>query len=47
MHSKNTSAVLNDLGIYVLSQIHKWLHLRAFKDIYKVYTTSPDGWKID
>jgi len=47
VHSKNTSAVLNDLGIYILSKIHKWPHLRAFKDIPKVYTTIPDGWKTD
>ena len=43
VHSKNTSTVLNDVGIYVLSKIHKWLHMRAFKDIPKVYTTIPDG----
>ena len=47
VHSKNTSAVLNDLGIYILSKIHKWPHMRAFKDIPKVYTTIPDGWKTD
>ena len=42
VHSRNTSAVLNELGFYVLSKIHKWPHLRAFKDIPKLYTTSPD-----
>ena len=41
--SKNTSAVLNDLGFYVLSKMHKWPHLGAFKKIPKVYITSPHG----
>jgi hypothetical protein len=42
VHSRNTSAVLNELGFYVLSKIHKWPHMRAFKNIPKFYTTSPD-----
>ena len=42
VHSKDTSAVLNDLGIYVLSKVHKWPHMSCFKNIPKFYTTDPE-----
>ena len=47
VNSKTTSAVLNDLGIYVLTKIHKWPHLRVFKNIPKFYTKEPDAWRTD
>jgi hypothetical protein len=47
VNSKTTSAVLNDLGIYVLTKIHKWQHLRVFKNIPKFYTKEPDAWRTD
>ena len=43
----DTSAILNDLGIYVLSKVHKWQHLRGFKNIPKFYTTDPEAWRIE
>ena len=47
VHSKDTSAVLNDLGIYVLTKIHKWPHLSRFKNIPKFYTTDPEAWRTN
>ena len=47
VHSKSTSAVLNDLGIYVLTKIHKWQHLSCFKNIPKFNTTEADAWRTD
>ena len=47
VHSKDTSAVLNDLGIYVLSKVHKWPHMSCFKNIPKFYTTDPEAWRTN